>query len=148
MRPPSGKIGPMVRSRRKACRIAPDVRREILQFACRLRQRYSPRFKADAELRTKAGRLLRNLLPPRRRRGRPGDPTTTRAILLHRKLRRKFPEETPRQVWSRVYPLAIPGYDAMAEIEQQSARERLRERIGWRGRKRKRRKIAAKISIS
>ena len=36
----------------------------------------------------------------------------------------------------------------MAGIEQQSARERLRERIGWRGRKRKRRKIAAKISIS
>jgi hypothetical protein len=94
-------------------------------------------------------RLARALLPPRpRRRGRPGDPDVTRAIQLFGRFQRQYPGETPRQLWSRVYPLVILGYDRMTEMEQRTARERLQERIHWRLRKRRPREIPTEISAS
>jgi len=94
-------------------------------------------------------RLLRALLPPRpRRRGRPRNQTTSRAIILYRKLRKECPEDKPRAIWSQVYPLLIPGYADMPEVEQRTAREELQERIAWRRRKRRPRKIPTEITIS
>jgi hypothetical protein len=106
-------------------------------------------FAVDRGLKNRVVRLVRALLPPRpRRRGRPRDQTTTRAIVLCRKLRRQYPEEKPRAIWSRVYPLVIPGYESMSDLERRAAREHLRERCAWRRRKRRPRKIPAEISIS
>jgi hypothetical protein len=72
----------------------------------------------------------------------------TRALKLFQKFRRQFPEDKPRALWRRVYSLAIPGYDGMPELEQRTAREHLRERVVWRRRKRRSRKIPAEISVS
>jgi hypothetical protein len=112
-------------------------------------RKYRKLFAAGRRLKDRVLRLLRALLPPRpRRRGRPADQTVTRAIVLYRKLRRQYPQDKPRALWSQVYPLVIPGYEAMPDLEKRTAREQLRERIGWRRRKRRPRKIPAEISIS
>jgi hypothetical protein len=66
---------------------------------------------------------VRVTLPPRRRRGRPDNPVVTHAIALHRRLCRRFPEESSRAVWARVYPRVIVGYAEMSEMEQHTARE-------------------------
>jgi hypothetical protein len=96
---------------------------------------------ADPKLKDRASRFLRSLLPPHRRRGRPGLGSVTVAIRLLNRFKRQHPEEKPEQIWKRIYPAAIPGYDAMSELEQNDARHVLRERVRWRlrpGRKRKR----------
>jgi hypothetical protein len=112
-------------------------------------KKYGKLFAADRELKNRVLRLLRALLPPRpRRRGRPRDQTTTRAILLYGKFRRQSPEDKPRAIWSQVYPLVIPGYEGMPDLERRTAREKLRERMAWRRRKRRPRKIHVEISVS
>src|SRR5215468_720657 len=124
IRPPL--VSPGTRRRRRAPAIPRALRQELTQFAWSIGRRY-PNLFVDRRRKDQLARLLRVLLPPRVRRGRPRDPAVTRVITLYRKFRRKFPEERPRQVWNRVYPLAIPGYDLMPEIEQRSARDKLRE---------------------
>jgi hypothetical protein len=42
----------------------------------------------------------------------------------------------------------IAGYDHMTELEQRTERERLQERIGWRRRQRRPRKILVQFSVS
>jgi hypothetical protein len=134
--------------KRRRPSIPKDLRIEVTQHARSIAKKYRKLFVADRQLKDRVLRLLRALLPPRpRRRGRPRDQTTTRAIVLYRKLRRQCPEDKPRAVWSRVYPLVIPGYDGMSELEQRTAREKLRERIVWRRRKRRPRKIPAEITV-
>jgi hypothetical protein len=134
--------------KRRRPSIPKDLRIEVTQHARSIASKYRKLFVADRQLKDRVLRLLRALLPPRpRRRGRPRDQTTTRAIVLYRKLRRQSPENKPRAIWSRVYPLAIPGYEGMSELEQRTAREKLGERIAWRRRKRRPRKIPAEITV-
>jgi hypothetical protein len=150
IRPPLAPSAPSKRKgkRRREPSIPKELRIAITQHARMIASEYRKLFAADRQLKDRVVRLLRALLPPRRRRGRPRNQSTTRAIELYRKFRRQCPEEQPRATWSRVYPLVIPGYDSMPELEQRTAREKLRERIAWRRRKRRPRKIPAEISIS
>jgi hypothetical protein len=130
-----------IRFRRRKQSIPNRLRAEITQHTRSIARRYRDLFQGDRHLKDRVGRLVRALLPPRPRgRGRPGDPTVTRAILIHRKLRRKFPEESPRALWNRVYPIVISGYADMSEVDQRTARGILRERIAWRRAKRHRQK--------
>jgi hypothetical protein len=139
----SGVSDPTTTKRKRLHRqaaIPKELRAEVTQYARTLARKYRHLFASDRQLKTRVLTLTRALLPPRpRRRGRPRNPTVTRAIALYRKFRRKSPEESPRQVWARVYPLAIPGYDGMPDMEQRAAREALRERITWRRRRKRRR---------
>jgi hypothetical protein len=135
--------------RRQAPTIPAELRHDVVQHARSLARRYRKLFAADRKLKECVLRLERALLPPRpRRRGRPRNPVVTRAIALHAKLRRQFPDDPPRAVWVRIYEQLIPGYRELSSIEQHTAREELRERIAWRRRKRRPRKIRAEISIS
>src|SRR5215471_13825676 len=90
--------------------------------------------------------IARALLPPRPNpRGRPANPTVTRAITLYRKFRRESPDQSPRKLWARVYPKVIDGWANMSDLEQRNARDELRERIAWR--RRKRRKIPTQLTV-
>jgi hypothetical protein len=137
------------RKRRREPSIPKQLRIEINQHAPMIASEYRELFAADRQLKDRVLRLLRALLPPRpRRRGRPRNQTITSAIVLRRKFRRQYPEDKPRAIWSRIYPLVIPGYADMPEVEQRTAREKLREQVAWRRRKRHPREIPAEISIS
>jgi hypothetical protein len=112
-------------------------------------KKYRQVFAADRRLKDRVLRLERALLPPRpRRRGRPRNPAVTRAIVLYGQFRKQYPQDQPRAVWSRIYSLVIPGYDGMSGLEQRTVREKLREQVSWRRRKRRPRKIPAEISVS
>jgi hypothetical protein len=143
------------RRRRKESRspIPRKLRKKVAEFARDLSRQYASRFTADRDLRTRVGRLVKNLLPPKpRRRGRPGIQAVTDAIRLRRRFRRQYPRETAKEIWNRVYPLAIRGYNRMIAVDQESARYDLRERVSDRLRKRARRKrprkIPAEMSLS
>src|SRR5436309_8927612 len=58
-----------------------EVRKEITQCARQLRQ-HRKLFISDPKLRDRASRFLRSLLPPKRKRGRPGIDSVTKAIRL------------------------------------------------------------------
>jgi hypothetical protein len=138
---------PKRRCRRKPS-IPNELRADVTQHVRTIAKKYRSLFIADRELKDRVLRLERALLPPRPRpRGRPRNPTVTRAITLYRKLRRQSPEENPQAIWRRVYPLVIPEYETMPELEQRTAREDLYERVRWRLRIR-RRKIRIKISTT
>jgi hypothetical protein len=113
--------------RRRKSSIAKELRSEVTQHARSIARKYRKLFAVDRRLKDRVLRLERALLPPRR--GRPRNQTVTSAIALYRKLRRKFPEDKPRATWNRVYPLVIPGYDGMPELEQRTQREVLHERV-------------------
>ena len=100
------------------------VRKEIAAFARKLAKEHRAVFAEDPTRRKRAGRFLTALLPPKpRRRGRPGDPTVTKAIRLLRKFRRQYPKEHGERIWRRIYPLAITNYTGMTALEQSEARQ-------------------------
>jgi hypothetical protein len=74
-------------------------------------------------------RFLRSLLPPQRKRGRPGIPGVTKAMLLLMRFKRRYPHEKPAQRWARIYPEAIPGYAGMDRERRKAERLLLRERV-------------------
>jgi hypothetical protein len=134
------------KTRRRQPSIPKELRKEITHYLRSIARRYRDLFK-DREVKNRVLRLVRALLPPRsRRRGRPDNKMVTRAIGLYRRLRRKFPQESQRETWSRVYPLVIPGYDGMSDLDQRTAREELHKRVSWR-RRRRPRKIHAEIAV-
>jgi hypothetical protein len=110
------------------------VRKEITRAARELNRQCRKLFLADPGLKDRGARLLRSLLPPKVKRGRPGIAAVTQAIVLLRQLRRRYPLERPAALWKRVYPAVIPNYAAMKPIDQKTAREQLRERVRWRRR--------------
>ena len=115
------------------------LRKELATLARKLTRDQRALFASNPNLRKRAGQFLTILLPPKpRRRGRPGRPDVTAAIRLLREFRLQHPEESAAEHWRRVYPLAIPNYDGMSELEQADARQELRERARWRMRHRKR----------
>jgi hypothetical protein len=70
-----------------------------------------------------------------------------RAIRLLQKFGREHPEESSQQHWARVDEAIIPNFHSMTAIDREAAHFALRQRVGWRLRKR-RRKIRHKISGS
>jgi hypothetical protein len=112
-----------------------EIRKDITQFARELKRQHRHLFTADPKLKDRAARFLRSLLPPQRKRGRPGLDSVTRAIRLLKQFRRQFPHESPTTIWQRIYPQAIPNYDAMTKVAQKDARGTLRERVRWRQRR-------------
>jgi hypothetical protein len=124
------------RKRQRAGRALPsEVRKDITQCARQLRQ-HRKLFTADPTLKDRASRFFRSLLPPHRKRGRPGLPSVSKAILLLKRFRRQYPHEKPGQLWARVYPEAIPGYASMDRERQKAERLLLRDRV--RGRRNRR----------
>jgi hypothetical protein len=114
------------------------VRKEITTFALTLKRHYRKLFASDPLYRKRAGQFLTALLPPKPRpRGRPGRPDVTKAIKVLRQFRRQYPEERAAQHWARMYPLVISGYGNMNAVELKDARERPRERVNWRRRKKR-----------
>jgi hypothetical protein len=118
--------------RRRGPRLPAVVRKEITQYARQLRQ-HPKLFIADPKLKDRASRFLRSLLPPQRKRGRPGLDSVTKAIRLRQRFRRQYPGEKPEQIWKRIYPEAIAGYAAMGRERQKAERLLLRERVRSRG---------------
>jgi hypothetical protein len=109
------------------------IRKELATLARKLNREHRALFAGNPNLRKRAGQFLIALLPPKpRRRGRPGIQSVTQAIRLIGKFRRQYRGERAEQIWSRVYPLAIPNYATMSELEQSEARQQLRERVRWR----------------
>jgi hypothetical protein len=124
-----------------------QLRKEVTEHCRSIACKYGVDFKADRDLKARVLRLERALLPPRPKpRGRPRNPIVSRALALYRKFRRKFPELSPRQLWAQVYPLVIPEWETKSDFERRCVRDELRERIAWRQRKRRSRKIPAEIS--
>ena len=84
---------------------------------------------SDPKLKDRASRFLRSLLPPQRKRGRPGIAGVTKAISLLKRFRRQYPNDKPEQIWKRVYTEAIPRYASMEREHQRAERLLLRERV-------------------
>jgi hypothetical protein len=115
------------RNRNQQPPIPAEVRKEITEVVRNLKRKHSRLFMTDPKLKDRVARLFRSLLPPKpRRRGRPGRKDVTTAILLMARLRRQYPNERAELLWRRVYPEAIPNYNAMNEIQQLDARQQLR----------------------
>jgi hypothetical protein len=132
------RAAPKTRRRRKPS-MPPGLHEAVVKHIRSITRRYRDAFKGNPELKARVLRLNRALLLPRPNpRGRPGNPNTTHAIALYRKFRRKFPQEKRRATWARVYPLVIANYDQMGELERQTARDGLRERVSWRRRRKPR----------
>ena len=106
-----------------------ELRKEVVAHVRAIARRYRSAFAAEAGLKNRVLTLTCALLPPRRRRGRPRNEETTRAILLYSRFRRQHPEEKPHQIWSRVCGALFPEYADLSEIEQQDMRHDLRERV-------------------
>jgi hypothetical protein len=118
------------------------VRKEITRVARQVSWQHRALFMSDPKLKDRAARLLRSLLPPKpRRRGRPGIGSVTTAIRLLRKFRKQFPVEPWAKIWQRVYVEAIPSYAGMNTTEQKDAKQILRERVRWRMRATRRRRV-------
>ena len=130
----------------KEPRIPKELRAAVTEHACVIARQYRHLFAADRQLKDRVLHLVQALLPPRaRRRGRPGLPDVTNAIRLRRQFRRQHPGKNAKQIWARVYPAVILGYDRMTELERESARNELRQRVADRLRKRARWKRTRKI---
>jgi hypothetical protein len=133
-------------AKRRKPAMPPELRKEAVEHCRSISRKYGADFAADRDLKDRLLRLERALLPPRpRRRGRPKNPIVTRAIALYRKLRRESPQQSPRQLWSQVYPRVIERWDTMSELDRRGARDQLRERIAWR--RRKRLKIPTQLTV-
>lgn len=133
-----------VTERKLRANIPRALRNELANFARHLARDYRQLLASDPIYRKRAGQFLTALLPPKpRRRGRPGIPGVTLAIRLIAQFRRQYPGERAEQIWSRVYPLAIPNYATMSELERSDARQELRERVRWRQTARRRKERPA-----
>jgi len=120
-----------------------EVRKEITRCAQQLRQ-YRKLFMDDPKLRERAARVLRSLLPPKRKRGRPGMRSVTRATLLLKRLQREHPQEDRRQIWQRVYPQAIPDYGSLTREQQRGQENVLREQVRSRRHQQRKRSLTYK----
>jgi hypothetical protein len=81
-----------------------EIRKDVTQFARQLKRKHRHQFTADPKLKDRASRFFRSLLPPQRKRGRPGIRTVTIAIRLLKKYRHQCPTEPAAAIWKRLYP--------------------------------------------
>jgi hypothetical protein len=111
------------------------IRKELATLGRKLARDHRALFASDPIYRKRAGQFLTALLPPKpRRRGRPGRADVTAAIGFLRQFRQQYAKERAAEHWKRVYPLAIPNYATLSEMEQWDAQQELRERVRWRQR--------------
>jgi hypothetical protein len=121
---------PAARKRQRAGPALPrEIRKDITQFTRQLKRQHRHLFNADPKLKDRVARFLRSVLPPQRKRGRPGIPGVTKAIVMLKKFKRQYSREKPEQIWRRIYPEAIPGYASMDREQQKAERLLLRERV-------------------
>src|SRR5262249_42875376 len=83
-------------------------------------------------MKTRVSAMLRRLLPPRSRPGRPDFATVTAAIGLHAELKRSSPESSPKEIWKEIYRRLIPQWDNLRRIERRQEADELRKRVRWR----------------
>jgi hypothetical protein len=127
--------GKRKRQRRRQPSIPPELRKETVQHVRAMARKYRTAFESDADLKNRVLRLERALLPPRpRRRGRPRDPETTRAIALYRRFRRKHPGERADEIWDRVCRELYSQYPGLDDLEQKNMRYDLLARVKSRSR--------------
>ena len=124
--------------RQSSPRVPATVRKEISWCAQQLRQ-YRKLFIVDPKLRDRAARFIRSLLPPKRKRGRPGIPSVTKAILMLKKLHREHPAQERREHWPQVYRQVIPNYATLTREQQRGQELLLREQVRSRRSQRRRR---------
>ena len=86
-------VGRKARRRRPRPRLPAAVRKEIARFARELRRQHHKLFATDSKLKHRAARFLRSLLPPKRKRGRPGIDSVTKAIQLRQRFRGQYQGE-------------------------------------------------------
>jgi hypothetical protein len=134
LRPP---LAPTKTRRRKREPVPEAIRRVVCEFAQALRANHAANFLASPGLKHRVGRLLAVELPPRRRPGRPGFPAVTKAQKMFEELRRLHPGEPSRDLWRRIYPAVIEGYDSMSKLQRRDAARELCRRVGWRRRARR-----------
>jgi hypothetical protein len=108
----------------------------------KLARRYARVFEGKPTLKNVAVRYLRGLLQPHRRSGRPCDQNVTTASLLFRRYRRTYPTEPYSQIWSRIYPIAIPGLNGLPPREASDQKRLLRSAVRARPNSRRRRSKA------
>jgi hypothetical protein len=140
----------LARKAKRRCfspRLPAAVRKEIARFARELRKQQHKVFVTDPKLKDRAARFLRSLLPPQRKRGRPGIDSVTKAIRLRQRLRRQYPGEKPEQIWKRIYPETITGYASMDRERQKAERLLLRERVRGRRNQRSRQAVLPRKPI-
>jgi hypothetical protein len=117
--------------------IPEQIRQGVIEFAQALAANHAANFAANLKLKHRVARLLLTELPPRRRPGRPGLPAVTRAAKMLDELRRLHPGKPSRDLWRRIYPAVIEGYDSMNKLERRDAARELCRRVGWRRRARR-----------
>jgi hypothetical protein len=122
---------PAAQKRRRSSPTIPRaLLKDIVRAARELRKRHGALFIADANLRDRAARLFRSMLPPKpRRRGRPALDSVTVATRLLRRLKRLYADEKPSQIWARIYPVVIPNYESLSATEKKDAGLLLRNRV-------------------
>jgi len=84
---------------------------------------------SDPRLKDRAARFLRSLLPPKRKRGRPGILSVTKAIQLLTKLHREHPEQEMRKRWQQIYSQVIPNYENLTRQQQRAQEIPLRDQV-------------------
>jgi hypothetical protein len=126
--------------RRRAPSIPRELQNEIAAHAKVIGKKYRKLFNADGKLKQRIARLTAVLLPPRARRGRPRDPTITRALALYHKRRRQYSDERPRESWYFVAGKLIQNFDSYNQLERRALVDDLRTRAKSRRRKSRPRK--------
>jgi hypothetical protein len=128
-----------VERRRPPVQIPPTLQSAVFRIAEQLIAQHGDVFVRDSQLKYRLAATLLSLLPPHPRPpGRPGRQDVTIAERLLKNLRRTHPRESDRRLWSKVYPIAIAGYDKLTEAEKRTEKQLLRNRLRWRRRDRKR----------
>jgi hypothetical protein len=119
-----------VQKRSSSPAIPCELLKDIVLLGREIRKRHGALFVANPNLKDRAARLFRSMLPPRpRRRGRPALDSVTIASRLLRNLRKRYPNEKPAQTWARIYPLAVPHWETLSQADKQSAALQLRNRV-------------------
>ena len=101
-------------------------------------------FESNPGLKPIGVRYFKALLQPHRRSGRPCEERITVASRLFRRYRRSYSKEPYSQTWSRIYPTAIPGLDALQPREASAQKRGLRSAVRARPNARRRRRSKAK----
>jgi hypothetical protein len=115
-------------------------RKELAKLA----RRYAYVFDGKPTMKDVAVRYFRALLQPHRRSGRPCGQRITIASRLFKTYRKRYSTEAYSATWARVYPVAIPGLDALPRREASREKRNLRAAVRSRPNARRRRRAKAK----
>jgi len=136
---PPAFVKPARRRRRPAVQIPPPIESDICRIAEFLIALHGDVFIRDRQLKHRVAAKLKSLLPPQLRpAGRPGREDVNIAECMLKDLQRRYPGNSSRSPWKRIYPVAIVRYNELGKLEKRIERENLRNRVRWRRRDRKR----------